>query len=266
MATKKEKPVTADVPQAETSPAGIQKTEKPAKAQVKKPAVKASVKQDVVELKAKESLPEKKAEMPKAKAEKLPVPAPEPVIADESSQPSAGLDRGALFFGAGLLAMGVLLLLGRLLQIPFGTFIWPFIFIVPGVLVFLTALSSESSSGEGLSILGGILTTLGMLFLVQSVTDLWASWAYAWALIAPASVGFSQIIYGERKGREAIVQSGRRLASIGMTIFIIGFIFFELILGISGYGLSRLGLPVFPMMLIFAGLVVLVRSYLRSRK
>ncbi|NPV42130.1 MAG: hypothetical protein HPY72_12425 [Anaerolineae bacterium] len=189
----------------------------------------------------------------------------EPVSASETAQTS-GLDRGALFFGGGLLVMGLLLLLGRLLQIPFGVFLWPFIFIVPGILVFLTALSSDSSSGEGLSILGGILTSLGALFLAQSITGLWASWAYAWALVAPTSVGFAQMIYGERKGRDAIVQSGRRLVNIGLTILAVGFVFFELILGISGFGLGRFGLPVFPMMLIFVGLVILVRSYLRNRK
>jgi hypothetical protein len=35
---------------------------------------------------------------------------------------------------------------------------------------------------------------------------------------APTSVGFAQIIYGEHKGREAIVESGHRLVKIGLTI------------------------------------------------
>jgi hypothetical protein len=229
-------------------------------------------KEVVIEAKAKEPQTGMKQEHKTETA----LPAVEPVKEEVKTEPvsayeseaaqTSGLDRGAIFFGGGLLVMGLLLLLGRLLQIPFGVFLWPFIFIVPGILVFLTALSSDSSSGEGLSILGGILTSLGALFLAQSITGLWASWAYAWALVAPTSVGFAQMIYGERKGRDAIVQSGRRLVNIGLTIFAVGFVFFELILGISGFGLGRFGLPVFPMMLIFLGLVILVRSYLRSRK
>lgn len=183
----------------------------------------------------------------------------------QQSSPFASLDRGALILGGGLLFMGVLLLLGRLLSIPFGDYLWPFIFIVPGVLVLLTALTTESSSGEGLSILGSILTMLGVVFLVQSVTGFWASWAYVWALVAPTSIGIGQMLFGQRKDRDAIVQSGRRLVSLGLMMFAIGFVFFELIIGISGFGLAKFGLPVFPMILIFTGLIVLVRSMAKGR-
>jgi hypothetical protein len=175
------------------------------------------------------------------------------------------LDRGALILGGGLLFLGIVLLLGRLLQIPFGDYLWPFIFIVPGVLVFLTALSTESSSGEGLSILGGILTSLGVVFFLQTVTGFWATWAYVWALVAPTSIGVSQMIYGMAKDRDSITESGRRLATLGLFMFAIGFGFFELIIGISGFGLASFGLPVFPMLLIFFGLIILVRSLVRGR-
>jgi cation transport ATPase len=286
MATKKENTdkSKALLPEEQTAGAEEAKVEKVQEAEVKaastdaaevKITKKAPKKPVVIDVKAKEPQAEmkekvkkadaKKAETPKAESEKAADTAEKTSSKEQKSAQPAVVDRGALFFGGGLLIMGMLLLMGRLLQIPFGVFIWPFIFIVPGVLVFLTALSSDSSSGEGLSILGGILTTLGAVFLAQSVTNLWASWAYAWALVAPTSIGFSQMIYGERKGRDAIVRSGRRLANIGLTIFAIGFVFFELILGVSGFGLGRLGLPVFPMILIFVGLVVLIRSYLRNR-
>lgn len=208
-------------------------------------------KEDIVEVAAKGAgNSEKKTEIPKQEK--------------KANQPSS-FDRGALILGGGLLLMGVISLMGRLLNIPFGDFLWPFIFIVPGVLVFLTALSTESSSGEGLSILGGILTMLGFVFLAQSVTGLWASWAYAWALVAPTSVGISQMVYGMRKDRDTIVQSGRKLANLGMTMFVIGFVFFELVIGINGFGLRRFGLPVFPLMLIFAGLVVLYSTLMRKK-
>ena len=193
---------------------------------------------------------------------------PEP-IAEQPAMPKkpvkGSLDRGALILGGGLLFLGVVLLLGRLLRIPFGDYLWQFIFIVPGVLVFLTALSTESSSGEGLSILGGILTTLGLVFFLQTITGLWATWAYVWALVAPTSVGVSQMIYGMTKDRDSITESGRRLATIGLFMFAIGFGFFELIIGISGFGLASFGLPVFPMLLIFFGVIILVRSLIRRR-
>jgi len=174
-------------------------------------------------------------------------------------------DRGPMLFGAGLLFMGFILLAGRLLNIPFGNFLWPFIFIVPGALVFLFALSSENSSGEGLSILGGILSMLGFVFLMQTITGFWASWAYIWALVAPTSIGLSQMVYGNLKKRDTIAASGLRLTKIGLSIFSAGFLFFELVLGISGFGLARFGLPVFPMILIFAGAFLLVRSFFYTK-
>jgi cation transport ATPase len=233
------------------------------KATVKKPAAKKVTSKQASAADApaeKKALVEVAIEEPKAeKTDKK-----EPEMKQRSAQPS-GFDRGALILGGGMLLMGVILLLGRLVGISFSLYLWPFIFIVPGVLVFMTALSTESSSGEGLSILGGILTMLGFLFLAQSATGMWASWAYAWALVAPTSVGISQMVYGMRKDRDTIVQSGRKLANLGMVMFVIGFVFFELILGISGFGLARFGLPVFPMMLIFAGLIVLVSTLMRRK-
>jgi len=174
-------------------------------------------------------------------------------------------DRGPMLFGAGLLFMGFILLAGRLLDIPFGDFLWPFIFIIPGALVFLSALSSENSSGEGLSILGGILSVLGFVFLMQTITGFWASWAYIWALVAPTSIGLSQMVYGNLKKRGTIAASGLRLTKIGLSILVAGFLFFELILGVSGFGLARYGLPVFPMILIFAGALMLVRSFFHTK-
>jgi hypothetical protein len=177
---------------------------------------------------------------------------------------SPSVDRSALVFGGGLLVMGVVLMLGRLFEIPFGVFLWPFIFIIPGVLVLLAALSSDNSSGEGLSILGGILTSLGVLFLAQSISGWWGSWAYAWTLVVPTSVGFAQLLYGQNQNREEIIKSGRRLIKLGLSMFVVGFVFFELVLGVSGYGLNRIGLPVFPMILIFSGLLVLINSFRRN--
>ena len=230
---------------------------------MKKPAAKkvTTGKEPAAEPSAEEkALIEVVVEEPKAKDSSK----KEPVMEKRSAQPS-GFDRGALILGGGMLLMGVILLLGRLVGISFTAYLWPFIFIVPGMLVFLTALSTESSSGEGLSILGGILTMLGFVFLAQSVTGLWASWAYVWALIAPTSVGISQMVYGMRKERDKIVQSGRKLANLGMVMFVIGFVFFELIIGVSGFGLARFGLPVFPMMLIFAGLIVLYSTLVHRK-
>jgi len=174
-------------------------------------------------------------------------------------------DRGPFFLGAGMLLMGVLLLAGRLLNIPFGQFLWPFIFIVPGAMVFFSALNTEKNGGEGLAILGGILGMLGLVFLMQAITGLWASWAYIWALIAPTAVGLSQMAYGNIKNRESISVTGWKLTKIGLSIFIVGFIFFEVIIGISGFGLGNFGIPIFPVVLIFIGGFIVIRAILTSK-
>ncbi len=212
----------------------------------------------------------KKDKEPK-KTEQLVVSVPEikeePKLEPElrSSPTPSQSNRGAIILGGGLLLMGIILLLGRILSIPFGDFMWPFIFIIPGALVFLSALASDSSSGEGLSILGAILATLGLIFLVQQITGLWASWAYMWALVAPTSIGVAQMVYGTRKDRDTIVQSGRKLINLGLFMFAIGFVFFELLIGINGFGIGNLGLPVFPIMMVFIGVVVLVRALTKNR-
>ena len=174
-------------------------------------------------------------------------------------------NRSALILGGGLLLMGIVLLLGRILSIPFGDYMWPFIFIIPGALVFLSALASDSSSGEGLTILGAILTSLGVIFLAQQITGLWASWAYIWALIAPTSVVIAQVAYGTKKGRDTIVRSGRKLINLGLLIFAIGFVFFELIIGINGFGIGNLGLPVIPVMMVFVGAVILAKALIKRQ-
>jgi Flp pilus assembly protein TadB len=199
-----------------------------------------------------------------------------PVVNQKETQESAktSLDRGAkagnrdkgpIIFGIGMLVFGVLLLVGNLLNISFGSFLWPFIFIVPGVLVFFSAVSASRNNGEGLAIVGGIFTMLGLVFLMQTVTGFWASWAYIWALVAPTSIGLSQMFYGNIKRNDTVSRTGWNLTKIGLRILAVGFVFFELIIGLSGFGLRRLGLPIFPLILIFAGGFLLVRSILKPR-
>ncbi len=173
--------------------------------------------------------------------------------------------RSTLLLGGGLLMLGAVMLAGQFLDVRLGSYVWPFIFIIPGIVIFLSALSSDSSSSEGFVILGSILIMLGLIFFAQTVLNLWASWAYAWALLAPASIGIGQMIYGTRKQRDGIVQTGKHLATIGLTIFAVGFIFFELILNISNIGFARFGLPTFPIALILLGAFILARALIQKR-
>lgn len=207
-----------------------------------------------------------KAKEMKTKQEKIQIEA-EAEVDERKEKFSATVDRdkGAILIGAGLLVMGLLLLISSLFDFSIGNYFWPFIFIIPGALVFFAAISSQRSNGEGLAIVGGLFTMLGLVFLMQSITGLWATWAYIWALIAPTSIGLSQMFYGNIKNDDTIAHTGWNLTKIGLSILAVGFVFFELIIGLNGFGLARLGLPVFPMILIFVGGFLLVRSLIRAR-
>ena len=169
----------------------------------------------------------------------------------------------ALFFGLALIGLGGLLLAGEVFHLNFWGLLWPFFIIGPGVLIFALSLL-EGDGEEALAIIGGIISTVGLILFFQNATGLWATWAYAWALIAPTSVGVSQFVFGLLKGRRDLIKSGLSVAGVGLVIFLVAAAFFELALNISGFGFGPLGLAVF---LIGLGvLLVLINLFRGLRK
>lgn len=181
-------------------------------------------------------------------------------VSTPQAKPQGSVDRGALFLGASLLIIGGIWLASHYLRIPLAAYVWPFAIIIPGILLFISALNMQSDSGEAFSVIGSILTSTGLLLFVQMVTHTWASWAYAWALIAPTSIGLGQVLYGKLKGNDTLQKNGSQVARVGLIIFGIGFIFFELIIGLNGFGLGRFGLPALPVVIIAIGVLILVRA------
>lgn len=172
---------------------------------------------------------------------------------------------GPMMMGAALLLLGIVLLVGELLHFSFGSIMWTFIFIIPGAVLFLSANSSKDSHAEGLAILGSMMMTLGIIFLGQILLNMWASWAYAWTLLAPTSIGVAQVVFGKQHDREGLVKNGNRLIEIGLTMFFFFFVFFEILLNISGKNLIPGNLPAFPTALIVLGIFVIMRSILRRK-
>jgi hypothetical protein len=164
----------------------------------------------------------------------------------------------SLAAGGVLVALGVLLLLGQIFDFRLGRFFWPFYIIVPGVLLFAISLTMDQA-GEGVAIAGSIVTMVGLVLLYQNTMHHWQSWAYAWALVAPTSIGLGQATYGVLKNRQHVVKSGLALARIGGIIFLVGVVFFELVIGISGF--RYIG---WPALLIAAGVLLLVRNFTRT--
>lgn len=153
--------------------------------------------------------------------------------------------------------VGIALLLLPQLNVDFGRVGWPLFIIVPGVV--MLAIGLLQSFGPGLAIGGTIVTLTGLLLLFQSLTGLYATWAYAWALVSPTGSGIGMFLYGARSRSAALMRSGSWQIVTGLAIFAVGFLFFEGLIGLSG---DRLSLPswALPAALIAIGAGFLLRG------
>jgi len=168
-----------------------------------------------------------------------------------------------MVIGIFLIGFGILLILFNILNIDYVQFAWPFFIIMPGVLIFAVALFVEDSLGKVLIIPGSVIAVIGLILLYQNTSDHWESWAYAWPLVAPAGVGLGYFIYGSVKRQSDTIKTGMQLLIIGLVIFSAGFVFFELIIGISGFGLGRFG---WPLLLIGIGILIVLYGMFFPRK
>lgn len=170
--------------------------------------------------------------------------------------------------GAILILLGMLFLAGRfvvsIFDFDLGHYAWPFFIIIPGVLMFIAAFLLEPRAGTTLAMFGGMVVTTGSILMVQNIFDLYASWAYAWALIAPMSMGLSKLVYGALRGLGDEVKTGLTLAGIGAVIFVVAGAFFELIIGLNGLRLNVSWLC-WPTLLIGAGVLTLIVNLIPRR-
>jgi hypothetical protein len=168
--------------------------------------------------------------------------------------------------GAGLILLGFLFLIGQYAGVVFDFdlwhYIWPFFIIAVGLLMFLASFALERRAGITLAIFGGMVATVGAILLVQNTFDVYATWAYAWALVAPTSIGLAKMAYGGLRGLEDEVKSGLRLTGIGLAIFVIAGLFFEIGVGLSGFRFGGAWLC-WPVLLIGGGIILLVSNLLR---
>ncbi|NUM43599.1 MAG: alpha-L-fucosidase, partial [Anaerolineales bacterium] len=106
--------------------------------------------------------------------------------------------------GAILILLGIAFLMVRFIlsvfDFDFGHYTWPLFIIVPGVLMFLSAFILERKAGVTLAMFGGMVTMTGVILMLQNTFDLFATWAYVWALVAPTSMGLAKLVYGALRG------------------------------------------------------------------
>ena len=199
---------------------------------------------------------------PAAVAPWVPPPtAPPPGMQRAPSTRAGGAGSSSLAVGIVLVVVGVFFLLIRLLDIDLSSSGWPLYVIIPGLTLLIVGFVSL---GSGALIPGGIVTVTGLILAYQSVTEDWASWAYAWALVAPGGVGLGIFLQGLRVRNSSLTRQGRSLMYWAVLIFLIGFVFFESVLNISGHDYGKVGQAALPALLIIIGITLLVRNFQRQ--
>jgi hypothetical protein len=172
---------------------------------------------------------------------------------------------GVLVIGLGLIALGALFFLAQVFHISLLGILWPFFIIVPGLLFFV-GMVALGPNGAPLAVPGSIVTMVGLILLFQSVTGLWATWAYVWALIFPTAVGVGIAIAGLWGGDAKTARFGSTLATVGLVVFAVFGIFFELLINLNGLRSGVFGGIMFPALLIVGGLIVLLLAVFPRRR
>jgi hypothetical protein len=142
--------------------------------------------------------------------------------------------RGTIVLGLALVILGGLALLGRMFSIDLLGLGWPIFVLAPGIALFAAGLAVGGRAGVGLAIPGGIVSMVGVVLSFQAATGLYATWAYAWALVAPGGVGVALVLYGLLTGQGDLVRNGVPVLLTGLGLFVAFGLFFEAVLNLSG--------------------------------
>jgi hypothetical protein len=175
---------------------------------------------------------------------------------------SSGTPEAGIVVGVMLVIVGGLFLAGRVLDITVGPDAWPLWIIVPGLAILAGSLAIQARGGLGLAIPGAIVTMVGLVLWVQSVYDLYATWAYAWALVAPTGPGLGMLLHGAVHGDRDLVGEGFRTVLVGLGLFLGFALFFEGVIGLSGDRVAGLD-DALPFVLVGLGALMVVLSIAR---
>lgn len=161
-----------------------------------------------------------------------------------------------------LIIVGLFIFVYQWLGWSFSWLSWPFFIILPGIFVIILSLLVEGNTGEGLTIFGFILTTIGGILYFQWKTNHWETWAYLWALI-PLSVGLAQMLHSLVYTNHHKLREGLQTFQTGLILFICFTAGFELLLFRRNYFFQPFG---FAILMILAGLLIIFRKTRTKRQ
>jgi hypothetical protein len=170
-----------------------------------------------------------------------------------------------LGFGVLLVVIGLAFLAFDQLHLDLGQYGWPIYVIAPGVVLLLIGLAIPHEGGLGAAIPGGIITTVGLVLAYQESAHAYASWSYAWALVAPGSVGLTLTLYGLIHRRMDLFDSGLRTAAVGLSLFVGFGLFFENVIGLDdGQSASALR-SALPVLAVGLGVIIVIMNLIPKR-
>lgn len=188
------------------------------------------------------------------------VPPPGPGPAAPQPVPPHRTPSG-IVLGVILVLVGAAALVGRLVDFSFETSAWPVWIVVPGLAMLVGSFFIPPRGGLGLAIPGAIVTMVGLVLWFQEANGLYATWAYAWALVAPTAPGLGMLAYGGVHRDRQLVADGLQVTLVGLGLFVGFAIFFEGVVGLSGRPIDNLD-QVLPYAAIAFGVLLVALSFL----
>lgn len=140
------------------------------------------------------------------------------------------------FLGFVLVAAGGLFLADQFLEIQIMRNFWPLLVVLLGLMFFVMMILARRR-GAWLAIPGAVITTAGIILYIHNSFDLWVTWTYAWALLISA-VGIGMLIMNAYLKRGGLQTAAGWVIGVGLVLFVIFGIFFEVILDLAGLSIN----------------------------
>lgn len=164
-----------------------------------------------------------------------------------------------LAFGLALVGLGVLFLVGQTLGISIGRYGWPAFIIAPGLLLFGLMWYFGRDAGF-LAIPASIVTATGIVIAVANTFGIWEIWTWAWAFVAPTSVGIGLLIWGAYSDNPQLRRAGSIVLLVGLCLLAAFGFLMEVVLGVGVLGQLGLADVVLPAFIVLVGIALIVSA------